>query len=209
VADVFISFIHLESNYADCVSAFLSGIFGDQIKVFQSSDRKAIYAGEEWMKKIFDALQNTKVLISMMSPESVTRPWINFEAGAAWMRGTPVIPICFNGLTIADLPKPYSSLQAVEVEDPEQCYYLADSIAHHLGLPQPAKPGNFWSDATNLILAPDADPLVVAMHQEDVKQARLNFPYRKLTEDIKQIKALQELLSGPFGGLKEEDRPPE
>jgi hypothetical protein len=92
------------------------------------------------MTRIFDELKTAKVLISMLSPLSVKRPWINFEAGAAWMGNTKVIPVCFGGLTIGQLPKPYSSLQSVEIETHEGSYYLVSSIAHHLGLDRPKKP---------------------------------------------------------------------
>jgi hypothetical protein len=140
VADVFISFIHEEVIVASWVSRFIAEIFEPNVGVFQSSDRSTIYAGEEWMKRIFEELQSAKVLVSLLSPESVGRPWINFEAGAAWMGNVKVIPVLFAGLTITTLPKPYSSLQAVEIGNPDGCHYLAASIAHHLNKDKPQRP---------------------------------------------------------------------
>jgi hypothetical protein len=209
VADVFISFIHQEDGPATLVSTFLNDVFQDQIKIFQSSDRRAIYAGEEWMKKIFDALQVSKVLISMMSPESVKRPWINFETGAAWMRGTPVIPVCFDGLTIADLPKPYSSLQAIEVEAPDQCYYLADSIAHHVGLSRPEKPADFYANVEDRLLSAGTPADKLSKHAEALKQTKLNRPYRNLSDGIKEWQQIRDLLSRRLIPDFFEDRPSE
>jgi hypothetical protein len=102
------------------MSNFLRELFGEDVDTFRSSDQNAIYAGKEWMARIFEELKTAKVLISMLSPASVSRPWINFEAGATWMGNTKVIPVCFGGLTISNLPKPYSSLQAVEVITPHR-----------------------------------------------------------------------------------------
>src|ERR1017187_3026798 len=100
--------------------------------VFLSADQAAIYAGDDWMKRIFDELESTEILVSLLSPTSVERPWINFEAGAAWMNRKVVIPVCIRGLTIGTLPKPYSSLQAIELDNFSGAYYLVSSIAHHL-----------------------------------------------------------------------------
>lgn len=54
------------------------------------------------------ALNLASVHVILCSPESVARPWIQFEAGAAQIRGIPIIPICHSGLTPAQLPVPLS-----------------------------------------------------------------------------------------------------
>jgi len=145
MASVFMSFIHEEESAASTLNFFVRRIFGHSIDTFMSSDKNAIFAGDDWMGRIFEELKTTKVLISILSPTSVGRPWINFEAGAAWMGNAVVIPVCIGGLTIAKLPKPYSSLQAVEFDTTEGAYYLVSSIAHHLGIESPKRP--MFSDA--------------------------------------------------------------
>jgi hypothetical protein len=134
------SFIHEEEWAATFVNHFISEVLGPGIDVFRSSSDSAIYAGDDWMMRIFEELKTAKLLVSMLSPASVQRPWINFEAGAAWMGNTKVIPVCFDGLTIETLPKPYSSLQAVEINTNDGAHYLASSIAHHLSIASPPKP---------------------------------------------------------------------
>jgi TIR domain len=145
MASVFMSFIHEEESAAKLVHDFIRHIFGPTIDTFISSDKNAIYAGEDWMNRIFEELKTTKVLVSMLSPDSVKRPWINFEAGAATALQAKVIPVCIGGLTINQLPKPYSILQAVEIDTHEGAHYLLSSVAHHLGMTLPKKP-NFWDD---------------------------------------------------------------
>jgi hypothetical protein len=66
----------------------------------------------------------------MLSKASVARPWINFEAGAAWLAKKPIIPACFGGLTKDTLPKPYSGIQALNL--PDDLDYLVKSVARHL-----------------------------------------------------------------------------
>ncbi len=167
---------------------FISDVFKGKVDVFQSSDQRAIYAGDEWMAKIFEALETAKVLISMLSPVSVTRPWTNFEAGAAWMRKAKVIPVCFGGLTIAGLPKPYSSLQSVEIDTPEACYYLADSVAQHLGLERPEHPD--FSANTKITKGSllGSQPKI----REAARQTELGRPYKRLASWV----AVSRKLSG-------------
>ena len=140
MAQVFISFIHEQQDWANNLQLFLLRVLQGQADTFLSSDKNAIYAGEDWMRRILGELKEAKVLLSMLSPQSISRPWINFEAGAAWMGDAKVIPVCFGGLGVNELPKPYSNLQAVDLETFEGNYYLVSSIAHHLGLTTPEKP---------------------------------------------------------------------
>jgi hypothetical protein len=132
LADIFISFIHEEKQIAEAVKAFLREKLEIQSDVFLASDMWAIYAGEDWLKKIKEELASAKVVLLMMSKEAVSRPWVNFEAGAAWLTDKVMIPVCFGGLHVGSLPKPYSNLQCVSLDDDHGPYYLTTSIHHHL-----------------------------------------------------------------------------
>lgn len=145
MAQVFVSFIHEEEKVADCVQHFIREVLGHQIDSFLSSDKWAIYAGEQWLDRIMKELKEARVVISMLSPRSVTRPWVNFEAGAAWGK-TALIPVCFHGQSKEALPKPYSNLQAVDLTLEGDDYYLITSIAHHLQTIPPPPPLR-WASA--------------------------------------------------------------
>lgn len=132
MADIFISFIHEEEPVARAVRDFLEALVPGA-KAFFSSDQWQVYAGEDWLKKICDALRAAKVVILLLSKESVARPWVNFEAGAGWLTDKHVIPACFKGLSKATLPKPYSSLQAINLNEPDDQHYLLHSVCHYLG----------------------------------------------------------------------------
>jgi len=137
MSDVFISYIHEEELAALGVQGFVSEVLGESVKPFLSSDTSAIYAGERWMDRIVEELKGARVVIAILSPESVKRPWVNFEAGAAWVKEIAIIPACFNGLTKDTLPKPYSSLQGINLNSVDDQEYLVKSIAHYLALPPP------------------------------------------------------------------------
>lgn len=124
---VFISYIHEESDVANALQHFIRQKL-DTYDVFLSSEWQ-IYAGEDWLRKVTTELRAAQVVVLLLSPQSVTRPWVNFEAGGAWLGEKPVIPVCHAGMTPERLPKPYSSLQALTIPDDD--YYLIRSIHHH------------------------------------------------------------------------------
>jgi hypothetical protein len=130
MADVFVSYIHEEQNVADAVQQFLQKQLGQA--VFISASPWQVFAGEDWLLRIRQELEASRVVVSLLSPASVGRAWINFEAGAAWLAGKVLIPVCFGGLQVEGLPKPYSNLQALSLPDPDGPYYLYSSIMHHL-----------------------------------------------------------------------------
>jgi hypothetical protein len=162
MADIFVSFIHEEEDAASELERFVRDVFDNRVDSFMSSEGW-IHAGDEWMRRVFDELDHAKVLISMLSPASVGRPWINFEAGAGWFGRKKVIPALFCGLSISDLKQPLSSLQAVELENYAGISYLVSSIAFHLKIDPPNKPafastevslGNLNQNENERVLAP-------------------------------------------------------
>jgi hypothetical protein len=135
MADVFISFVHEEQEVAEAVQRLLT-VSLDKKVVFLSSDKWQVHAGEVWLDKIKKELSSAKVIVLLLSARSVKKPWVNFEAGAAWLQGIPIVPACFGTLSKGTLPQPYSSVQALDL--PSDAYYLATSVAKYVQfLPPP------------------------------------------------------------------------
>lgn len=134
MAEVFISFIHEEEKIAKAVQIFLKKKLEKQ-NIFLSSDKWQVFAGELWLDRIRQELSSAKVVILLFSHKSVVRPWVNFEAGAAWLTDKAVIPVCFGDMAKEELPKPYSGIQALSLRT--EAYYLLTSVAHHLKILSP------------------------------------------------------------------------
>ena len=128
----FISHISEEAEVASRLKEVLDQDFLGNLNVFVSSDSESIAAGEDWLKSIDEALRNSKLLIILCSPVSIRRPWINFEAGAAWVLDVPIIPLCHAGLTPNDLPMPLSLRQGLSLKDEESLRRLYQRIAKEL-----------------------------------------------------------------------------
>jgi hypothetical protein len=134
---VFISHISSETELAQSLKKHLERHFLGLLEIFVSSDRETIQAGSKWLEEVDKALKSADLQIVLCSKESVGRPWVNFEAGAVWLRGIPVIPLCHSGVRPNDLPVPLGMLEGIECGQPEGLQKLYDAIARNLSVNVP------------------------------------------------------------------------
>ena len=101
--------------------------------MFVSSDRKTIEAGSEWLQEVKRGLRSAAIVLIMCSERSITRPWVNFEAGSGWITGKPLVPVCHSGMSPSDLPVPLLMLNGIEATEPAGVRKLLDVIRDELG----------------------------------------------------------------------------
>ena len=154
---IFISHITEDSAVAARLKLRMTEDFLGQLTVFLSSDTESIAAGEEWLSSVSEALRNSSIFIVLCTPISITRPWVNFEAGAAWMREIPVVPACFGGLRPRDLSMPLSARQGLELNDAQGLRRLYIRIARALGFQSPAR--DYDVLAADLIASAERTPV--------------------------------------------------
>ena len=130
---VFISHITEESELAKILSEEIKSSFLGLLDTFVSSDGESLPAGGRWLDSIDTALTNSAIQISLCSPQSIKRPWINFEAGASWIRRIPVVPLCHSGLSKSGLPIPLVMLQGADLDSAEDLKVVFAELAKVLG----------------------------------------------------------------------------
>lgn len=131
---IFISHIYEEAPLATSLKEWIESSFSGTCDVFVSSDPTDLPVGKKWLQEIDTALRSSQILIVLCSPKSILRPWINFEAGCAWIKDISIIPVCHSGLTLQTLPPPLSYFQAIELESRKFVELLIKGIASNLGL---------------------------------------------------------------------------
>jgi hypothetical protein len=119
---------------------FIGEQFGPELRLFLASDPDQIRPGEIWLEKIRAELAGASVTLLFASPAAIKREWVNFEAGAAWILGQVIIPVCVAGLTVQALPRLYADCQAVALVNDAGAYLVLLGIATALNLPQPLPP---------------------------------------------------------------------
>jgi hypothetical protein len=134
---IFLSHVSSEAGLAVILKNSIRKYFPDKIEVFVSSDVDSIRIGSEFLKTIKTTLNKSIALLVLCSPDSIYKPWVNFEIGAAWNRSIPIVPICHSGLRPTDLPMPLNQLQGAEVSSREGLQKIFNFIAEHLDRPVP------------------------------------------------------------------------
>lgn len=134
---VFLSHLTLETKLAEILQTAITRDFIGLTSFFVSSDISSIPPGDQWERKLIAGLASSSLHIVLCSPESVHRPWINFETGAACLREIPIIPICHSGLAPSQLPSPLSNFQSIVASDLQGLQKLYARIASMLGARSP------------------------------------------------------------------------
>lgn len=126
---IFISHITEENAFALMVKKLIDKAYNLGFELFISSDVSGISAGSPWIDNINNALKQCSLMISLCSPQSVQRPWINYEAGAAWGLGKTIIPLLHSGLNISALKAPLSQFQAIDISNDKFVHNMFNTIS--------------------------------------------------------------------------------
>lgn len=131
---VFISHITEESATALLLKDFLQRAFSKDLPVFVSSDYESITGGDTWFTKIVAGVKNCAVIIVILSPDSLARPWINFEAGVGIGADTTVIPVVAHGLERSAVGQPLTSPHIRSLQTVADVYAVMNDIAEKIGV---------------------------------------------------------------------------
>ncbi|MBI4471359.1 MAG: toll/interleukin-1 receptor domain-containing protein [Acidobacteria bacterium] len=140
---IFISHIGEEREIAFALKRWLKVAFGDDLKVFVSSDYESIRSGADWHGQIIGTVKNSRAVIVLCSSDSITRPWINYEAGLGdgtdWdvseVGSTYVVPTVIRGLLKGALGPPLSRKQLRDLQDINDATALFKDLSTFLKLP--------------------------------------------------------------------------
>jgi len=134
---VFVSHVEENATVASKIKKWLEDNLLEGVEVFVSSDG-GIKAGDKWEERIIEEkLKNCRIALVVCTQTSVRQPWINFEAGGAWVQGARVIPLCYHGQRKDMLPRPLSSRQALDLSEPDDVSEMLKIIAKEAGLRAP------------------------------------------------------------------------
>lgn len=128
---VFVSHIAEEAALATILKDWIESTFLGQADVFVSE--RDISSGEQWFRRLEEELTDAKVMLVLCSARSVSMPWINFETGAGHIKGIPIIPICYAGVTVDTLPVPLLFFQGLDAGAEDFGAKLISDLVKHLG----------------------------------------------------------------------------
>jgi tetratricopeptide (TPR) repeat protein len=105
------------------MSSAINDLFGDLLTTSYSTKKEldgGIKPGEEWFRWIVERVREANIAVILLTPASVQKPWVLWEAGAVYGAGfasadataRKVRPLVFK-LTGSQVPSPFAGIQAV------------------------------------------------------------------------------------------------
>ena len=112
---IFFSHSSKDRNFLISLKNKILRITSNTIEIFQSSDGESIPFGNNWIHRVENNLNETKLMFVFISPNSLKSNWIYFEAGYSYSKGIKVIPIGLFGIDIGQLAPPINLLQGFNI----------------------------------------------------------------------------------------------
>jgi DNA-binding MarR family transcriptional regulator len=131
---VFLSHAALDEEIAKYLKQVIEASFPN-VHVFVSTDPEDLRPGDPWVTVVLEKLAAARVLLVLATARGLTRKWVWFETGGGWARGLRVIPCCVGKVRKGQLPPPFSSNQAVNVDEEGDLQVLLDILAEEFGSP--------------------------------------------------------------------------
>lgn len=117
---VFISHDSRDAEIAEAFSRLISSVSAGVLKSFRSSDKRGnqgIEYGIEWYPEIMKKLEAASDVVCLLTPNSINRPWILFEAGVAKGKlNTPVQGVALGVPLAAAASGPFAQFQNLDDE---------------------------------------------------------------------------------------------
>lgn len=160
---VFISHTHADKEIALALDRALVRLFGRENLVVSYSSKKheagGVRAGENWFQWIVDRVRGTQVALVLLTPASIHKPWLLWEAGAVQGlalgddAGSTVIPLSF-ALSDADVPTPFAQTQVAKGDNPAEIRLVFQQlIREHLPGPMLLEAGEILREVIDEYVA--------------------------------------------------------
>jgi hypothetical protein len=128
---VFISHIYEERGVGSILQEHIYRAFGGKIPVFSAFDKASIGGGKKWFTHIIQNLQESALVLVLVSHESRRRQWINFEAGYGGGAGAEIIPVSIRNFSLGKLEYPLAGFQGRSIDD---IHSIVADISNTLGM---------------------------------------------------------------------------
>lgn len=116
---IFISHASVDVGIAEYLETTIRQIM-PQVEVFRTTRVGQIPSGTEWFPSIMAGLKTADKYLVLLTPWGMSRPWVSFETGAAWMSNRPLVTVVAGEMSKAKVVEPLKFLQLLSIEQKEE-----------------------------------------------------------------------------------------
>lgn len=135
---IFISHASTDKEIVGIIKSQIDKVFANSVEVFASSVLGVIKPGSDWLDEVNQNLSQAKVVIAVITPTSINRPWIWFELGASWSKmgqgQGKIYPLYVPEINPTELPEPLSRLQALSLGKADHVKLLFEDLCELFGI---------------------------------------------------------------------------
>jgi TIR domain len=118
------------------------------LRVFVASKAGQIPTGEEWLTEIHRNLREATMFLLLLTPRSIEREWVWYEAGASWYSGRLRIPVAAGGLERGAISLPLGAFQTLQLDIAEDAALVFTALGGQLDAPE-----TFCAEVRNVALS--------------------------------------------------------
>ncbi|HEX2206799.1 MAG TPA: toll/interleukin-1 receptor domain-containing protein [Longimicrobium sp.] len=130
---VFVSHTDVDVKLAEAVTDQMTELFGERVMLYLSAVR--LRGGEKWKEKLKHDLRASHSIISIITPESVAKPWLYAEWSHFWMEGKPYFVLLCGDVPKNRLTDPMLDSQVVDLESERSIRGFLDLFCDHASVP--------------------------------------------------------------------------
>jgi tetratricopeptide (TPR) repeat protein len=139
---IFVSHTHDDQPIAAALATLVDRLYGKSVQVHYSTKKElagGIAPGRDWFRWIIDQVRETDVAVIIMTPGSIQKPWVFWEAGAVSGAALSisedegrVCPLSF-GVKAEQVPSPFARLQIVRGTDMQEMQTFVADLHNRFG----------------------------------------------------------------------------
>lgn len=180
---LFLSHDHRDEEVAAVIAGTLKRITLGQLDVWFSSDASpsgGIQPGRVWLDEIRTRLEQSKAIIALLTPTSISKPWLIFECGfGAAMPHCEVIPLCVGISALHSVPFPLAMYQVFQLADYDSLKQFVKKLLQRYEI-------SFDEEMAEPVLKRAIAEFTASMKSAVDKETTLDVTISKLSEEIKQ-----------------------
>jgi TIR domain len=154
---VFLSHASADQQIANKLQELIELVSLNSVGVWFSSDGKPTggIAPGDWRDQIKRRLRAAKLVVALLTPESLNRPWIAFECGfGAAVANGKVIPVTLGLDTAGGIPMPLNMFQVYQLTDIRSVNEFLSKLLNEFDIKyDPAMAGVYVKPAVEIFLS--------------------------------------------------------